>query len=577
MKLSIHQITFLFLFSVVMFLHGQHLKITDNITFSDIRKHYEDLPENDKQALPYVNVYLKKAKKENDYPEILQGYHDALFFSRDKLQKLKYADSCVSYMLKSKDQKLISKAYLEKGVIYYFFYKQYQPALNEYLKAYEYSENIDDDFLRYRIIYHLGVVKSYLGYYKDALKLFKECSVHFEQLIKSKIHPNLIYNNKKGYLNSLHQQIICYRQLRDYSKCDSLIQHGLSFFRSSDGYDLEKAYFLKCLGISCFRRKEYKKAIQNFTLALPELKKIDDFTATSVSYYYMGKSYEKMNEDNLAGVFFIKVDSVFQKEKSIIPELRDNYESLINYYHTVNIPEKELYYTKQLLKADSIINKDFRYLSDKIHKEYDTKSLLVRQKQLENKNSFGLIALIILSFFVIILITIIFYRKKQENEIQRKYTELEKRIIDQNQLPEKTAVTSCFVKENKTGIPDTVVNDILEKLNDFEKRKGFIKKGLTQQELAKNFNTNTSYLSQIINESKGKNFNTYINKLRIKYITQELYHNPKYLDYTVEGLTQKCGISSRKNFSDLFHEINGIRPTDFIKQRKKELKEKANV
>ncbi|MDQ1162457.1 tetratricopeptide (TPR) repeat protein [Chryseobacterium sp. SORGH_AS 447] len=577
MKLLTHHITFLFLFSAVIYIHGQNLKITDNSTFGDIRKYYEDLPENDKQALPYVNVYLKKAKKENDYIEILQGYQDAIYFSRNKFQKLKYADRCVSYILKSKDQKLISKAYLEKGVIYYFFYKQYQPALNEYLKAYEHSENIDDEFLRYRIIYHLGVVKSYLGYYNEALKLFKKCSAYFEPLTKSRIHPNLIFNNRKGYLNSLHQQIICYRHLKNYSKSDSLIRHGLSLLQSSDGFDLEKAYFIKCLGISCFERQKYQKAIQNLDLALPELRKIDDFTGTSLSYYYIGKSYEKMHKDNLAVDFFIKVDSVFQKEKFIIPEVRGNYESLINYYHKVNIPEKELYYTKQLLKADSIINKDFRHLSDKIHKEYDTKSLLGRQKELESKNSIGFIVLMISSALIIILITVLLHRKKKEKEIQHKYTELEKRIIHQNRSPEKTSVLSCSVKENKTGVPNAVINDILEKLNDFEKRKGFIKKGLTQQELAKSFNTNTSYLSQVINESKGRNFNRYINKLRIKYITQELYHNPKYLDYTIEGLTQKCGISSRKSFSDLFHEINGIRPTDFIKQRKKELEEKTNI
>ncbi|MGV0856934.1 helix-turn-helix transcriptional regulator [Empedobacter brevis] len=37
------------------------------------------------------------------------------------------------------------------------------------------------------------------------------------------------------------------------------------------------------------------------------------------------------------------------------------------------------------------------------------------------------------------------------------------------------------------------------------------------------------------------------------------------LEYTVEGLALNCGVFSRQNFSDLFQEINGIRPTDFIK------------
>lgn len=573
MKLFIHHIISFFLFSAGIFIHGQNLKITNTNTFLEIRKYYENLPENDKKALPYVHIYLKKAKKEIDYEEILQGYRDAVFFSEDKSIKLKYADSCVSYILKSKNNKLISEAYLGKGIIYYFFYKQYQPALNEYLKAYEYSKNIDDDFLRYKIIYHLGVVKSYLGYYEDALKLFEECSAHFEPLTRANIHPNLIFNNKKGYLNSLHQQIICHRQLGNFSKSDSLIQIGLSSLQSSIEYNLEKAYFLECLGISYFRKKEYQKSIQNLNIALPEIKKVNDFTWTSVIYYYLGKSYEKMNKEDLAVPYFIKVDSIFQKEKFIIPELRGNYESLINYYHKVKNPEKELYYTKQLLNADNIINKDYQYLSNKIHKEYDTKFLLERQKQLENKNSIVFLILLIAAFLILLLIIIIIHRKRKEKEILKKYIELEKTIIEQEQLPEKTAVSSYSVKENRTGAPDAVMTDIMEKLNGFEKRQDFIKKGLTQQELAKSFNTNTTYLSQVINESKGKNFNAYLNELRIEYITQKLYHNPKFLDYTLEGLSQKCGISSRKNFSDLFQEINGIRPTDFIKQRKKELEE----
>lgn len=566
-----------FLLFLQVFIKGQSLKISDNESFVGIRMNYEEMPENDKRALPFINVYLKKAKKEKNFGKIYQGYQDAAFYSNDKTIKLKYADSCVVSSRKSKNNELISNSYLEKGIIYYFFYKQYQPALNEYLKAYEYSKNIDDDFLRYRIIYHLGVVKSYLGYYDDALKLFKECSTHFEPLTRANIHPNLIFNNKKGYFNSLHQQIICYRQLGNYSKSDSLIQQGLSSLKSSNGYDLEKAYFLKCLGISDFRKQEYQKAIQNLTLALPELVKINDFTWTSVGYYYIGKSYERMGKEDLAVPYFIKVDSIFQKEKFIIPELRGNYESLINYYHKVKTPEKELYFTKQLLNADNIINKDYQYLSNKIHKDYDTKSLLERQKQLESKNSIGIIFLIFAAILIFVLVVFILYRKNKETEILHKYLELEKRINDREKSPIEATPVSNTLKGNNIGISEVVVNDILKKLNNFEQKKGFIKKGLTQQELAKSFTTNTTYLSFVINEFKGKNFNTYLNNLRIRYITHELYHNPKFLEYTIEGLAEKCGITSRQNFSDFFNDINGIRPTDFIKQRKKELEEQGDV
>ncbi len=548
-------------------LNGQNLTSSNKTTYLELRKRYENKPENDKSAVPLVNDYLKKAKKEENYEKIFQGYQDAAFYSGDKTMKLKYADSCVQYVLKSKNNELIGSAYLEKGVIYYFFYKQYQPALNEYLKAYEYSKNIKDDFLRYRIMYHLGVVKSYLGYYSDALKLFKECSAHFEPLTRANIHPNLIYNNKKGYFNSLHQQIICYGKLKQYSKSDSLIKVGLSASALNHEFNLENAYFRKSLGISEFRKKEYTKAIENLSLALPELKKINDFTWASVSYFYVGKSYQEKKEEDVAVPYFVKVDSIFQKQRFITPELRENYESLINYYHKIKDPEKELYYTRQLLIADHMLNKDFQYLSDKIHKEYDTKALLEKQKQLESKNSVGSASLIIASVLIFVLLSIIVYRKKKEKEIQNKYIELEKRIIEKSQ---SDFAVNEQVKENKAGVPGVVLNDILKKLNDFEKKRGFTKKGLTQQELAKNFGTNTTYLSQVINEYKGKKFNTYLNELRIIYITHELYHNPKFLDYTIEGLAEKCGFSSRQNFSDFFNGTNGIRPVDFIRKRKSE-------
>ena len=56
-----------------------------------------------------------------------------------------------------------------------------------------------------------------------------------------------------------------------------------------------------------------------------------------------------------------------------------------------------------------------------------------------------------------------------------------------------------------------------------------------------------------------------------------MYDNSYYLQLKIQGLADECGISSRQNFSDLFQEINGIRPTDFIKQRKKELEEQGNT
>ncbi len=145
----------------------------------ELKKNYENFSENDSRAFEFLNRYIKLAKKENNYDQLVQAYEDAVFYSPSTANKLKYADSTIVAAIASKNDDLISNAYLGKGIIYYFNYKKYKPALDEYLKAYQYSENTKDNYLKNEILYHLGVVKSYLGYYDSALEHFQNANRFF--------------------------------------------------------------------------------------------------------------------------------------------------------------------------------------------------------------------------------------------------------------------------------------------------------------------------------------------------------------------------------------------------------------
>jgi YesN/AraC family two-component response regulator len=90
--------------------------------------------------------------------------------------------------------------------------------------------------------------------------------------------------------------------------------------------------------------------------------------------------------------------------------------------------------------------------------------------------------------------------------------------------------------------------------------------------LAAQFNTNTKYLSNIINEYKGKNFNNYINGLRINYIMKLLYEKPEYRGYKTSYLAECCGFSSRIVFTTVFKKETGITPSYFINTLKNEEK-----
>lgn len=559
-------ILLLFIFNIF---YSQQESYSD---FYKIKKKYENYSENDTHAFRFLKEYISLAKKEKDYPHLVQGYHDATFYSSSANAKLKYADSTIFAAKLSENTDLISDAYLRKGVVYYFNYKKYQSALQEYLKAYEYSKNSQDDFLKNAILYHMGVVKSYLGYNEEALIHFKKTQSYFELKSKEKVHPNIIFNNKRGYYNSLHQMAVSYRKLNNRKALDSLLNIGFQQTKNNKDFQQEYGYFLKEKGINEYQKKNYRNSLSLLHESIKPITNINDFAWATVVYFYIGKSYLGLQDYPNAILHFNKVDSVFQKHNFILPELRENYELLINYYKKDSELKKELYYTKQLLKADSVISKDFSYLASTIHKKYDTEALTEEKERLEKATSWGIWIIVGLIILLIALTIALMIKYKNEKRIKANYLILEEKILNKSSteiVTEKSKVKPNG--EEKSGLSDAIINDLLLKLDNFEKKSDFIENGLTLNKLALKFNTNSNYLSQVINEYKEMNFNRYLSELRINYITNKLYNDKVFLSYKIETLAEKCGIASRTNFSNLFQEINGIRPVDFIKNRNQDL------
>jgi AraC-like DNA-binding protein len=558
-------------FLVLFVLFSVHiLSQKTKMSFEDIRSRYENLRKNDETALPYVNKYIKKAKADFDAEALVQGYRDAVFYSPKEYDKLIYSDSMIYAAHRSKNDDLISLAYLGKGIIYYFNFKKFKPALDEYLKAFEYSKHTDDEYLRHKVIYHMAVVKSYLGYYSEAEEQFKESLTYFENQSNSPLHPNEIFNNNRGYFNSLHQLVVCQRNLKNFRAADSLISVGLRKLADKDEFALERSYILKCKGITNYYNQNLEGAIPLLQQSLPQMLKADDFYWTSVVYYYLGKCYYHDNKEK-ALTNFKKVDSIFNRHHFIVPEVRENYELMIKYYRKQKDVDKELYYTNQLLAVDSLIKRDFTFLSSRIHREYDTKSLLEKKEYLEKSRSRTLYLVAILIFISLLLLSLYIKRIRNEKLILNKYKILQEKLKMQAEIP--LNVTSNEIRRSPLKnheLPEKIALN----LSVFEDNKEFTKAGLSLNELAEKIGTNTSYLSNYINDTKGIPFKNYLNTLRINYITHLLNSDRKYLNYTIEALAKECGISTRQSFTTLFYEINGIRPKDFIRKKLEELQKK---
>jgi AraC-like DNA-binding protein len=86
--------------------------------------------------------------------------------------------------------------------------------------------------------------------------------------------------------------------------------------------------------------------------------------------------------------------------------------------------------------------------------------------------------------------------------------------------------------------------------------------------LAKKLNTNTSYLSYIINKVKNQSFKQYITALKINYLLKKLQQEKKFRNYTIKSLAEEIGYTNASAFTRAFKIYKGITPSEFIKSLK---------
>ena len=532
-------------------------------SFDDYRARYERLREGDALALREIRSCIAKAKKEKNGPELVRAYHDALHFS--PTGKLAYADSLIEAATRTGNSGLIAGAYLTRGTVYYFNYRKFQPALDEYLKAWPYTRQSRDPYLYHKNLYHIGVVRSYLGAYTEAQAHFEACRYYFEQELSRAKHPNRRHNLRKGYLNTLHQLgALRLAQGRD-AEAAALADRGLREVGAGADYGTERSLFLKLKGISAHRQGRHEASLALLDAALPGLLKKDDFTNASLVWFYSGKSAAALQRTREAERFFLKVDSVFRVHRFILPEVRPAYEELIMGARRAGNLNAELHFTTRLLEADRLIGQDFRYLSRKLYREFDTAGLRREKRRLELAlyPAYGL-AVLLGVMLPLMLRRHHLKRKKQTN----RETEGPDLPGSASPIPVTDAEQPRTLKNSK--LTEETARELLLKIESLELQQFYLDPEISQNVMATLLKTNTAYLSDTINTYKGNNFTGYINGLRIGYITQMLRERGIWRHYSVGTLALEAGFKNRVTFSQAFKHHQRMSVRTYIEQLNRE-------
>ena len=533
-------------------------RVLDSLTKLDYQELQELFFKNSNDTLAnytYGQAYLSKARKENDSLEIARGYYLKII-SKEENENLFYLyDTIIELSKNIKNENFPATAYYDKGIYYHKKYL-YKNALDNYIKAASYNHGSRKEHLDFLINHSLGQLKSTIAKNDEALEVTKKC-------YKYVVEKNYRDSNPPLYYIVLYTLTDAYRKMQYLDSARVYNRLGLLDKYKSES-TINYNHFLLMDGILKLEDQHYAEAEKNISRALHQIEKTEDQTSLLLGYFYLGKIHHHLKNKELSILNYKKVDSIVQKSNTIYPEYTYAYQQIIKYYQDQNNVEQQLEYTSKLITVDSILISRYKYVNDEIINKIDipdlisSKEILIKQLQKDKKKSNTSAYLLIAILLGITGIT--FYQFKKRSFYKKRFEAL----IQNGKTKSKTQQKK--IETTPPNIPKDIVTNLLQKLIDFEEKNRYTDTSVTLNNLAIKMNTNSNYLSKVINHYKGKTFANYIKQLRVEYAFRRLKTESKLRRFTIKAIAQECGFKSAESFSKTFYATYGIYPSYFIKK-----------
>lgn len=335
---------------------------------------------------------------------------------------------------------------------------------------------------------------------------------------------------------------LCYMNIHNLPQADSSLMKSLAILGNEES-EL-KGFIYQNLGALRLKQQKYDEAIRYLEMAL-------SYTASSKNFNLQLDTYK-----SLEAYYSVKNDTKSAKK----------FQSMYT-----NLIETRAAGTKKV--SNELIEKLGYELEMKTAKNY-------------------ILYFICGALLLAILFSVIYFTNSRRAE-RKKYLDYIAKLKLQNivmpangnmghsgiaSLPEESAAypeempgaASESSKKDGLSIPKETEERVLKDLSGLERQVFYLNNDVNLSYLSAALKINSKYLSSIINKHKGKDFNNYINELRINYIIEKLQTDTRYLEYKIAYLSQECGFSTHSKFTTAFKNITGISPSAFINNIKKD-------
>lgn len=402
-------------------------------------------------------------------------------------------------------------------------------------------------------------IESNYKYHPEKLELFRSA---YHQAVDSK-HIRLACNSflnlvftaiEYGHVNEIDQELGSFQELEIP---DSIHSDDVR---------------LICKGVLLYKQGKYQQALDVFSDLDNHLRKnispqlIANDKSTHCLLRYFSLLSLKRNADALQELEQAeKIESENQYTDAIVHILHLKQEYYFTHGNTALAKEYELKYYKakdEFINRSKLLSIDQQKFLLELEEMGEEVKDLQAQKRVRDLIIFGIALLALLVIGALVFLWRNYQSTKQRNVLLfQKNQEL---LVLEAQEKERRAQLSEVKKYKSSTMDDDAKNELLHQLQDIlESQKEIYDGGFTLHRLAQLAGTSPNYVSQVINEKKGYNFNDFVNEYRIKEACRRLTDNEHYGGLTIEAVGQSLGFKSRANFASTFKKFTGLTPSAY--------------
>ncbi|MDY8136193.1 AraC family transcriptional regulator [Aquimarina sp. 2201CG5-10] len=505
----------------------------------------------------YFQIYLERGIRENDdHIQFISNYYlgDIAYTKGNYILAIRYGKTMLELAEKQKNDLNKVTAHNLIGNSY-FEIRYYENALKEYLNAYKIVENNNFIDHKFQLLTNISNSKTKIGLYEESLASYEEII----NLLDKK--ENKTIDNYYGtYLSSILGAGVCNFKLKNYDKAIEYYSKGYKLSNELE-VTIYKVVFNMTIGEAYTEKTMYDQALSYLNKAeelINRKHKIFDPYFYTLNYHLATVFFKKGEYKKALDYLnknFISIDS--KENEKQIEKITDMYDLAQRCSEKLGDVNQQIYFGNAYKRIIDLRHKDDIQTRDQLY-DYNLITLEEKNKDLLSQNSVYIIGLITALLLIIVLL---FYHNRKQYQNKLAFKELQNKIEEPINKPIITA--------KKEFVTDKKVREIFDQLKTLESTNFFLAQDCNLYTTAKKINTNTTYLSKIMNEYREQSFNDYINELRIKHCCQQLNTNQKFLSYTIKAIAGELGYKSVNTFASAFKKHTGLTHSYYIKQIQK--------